>query len=50
MKPEMIYISRGLCADCDKKGYGTSQNQANKNIKYICSICGERRIKNGSNN
>jgi len=49
MKPERIYTLTGRCGDCDKKGYGTSRNQAKKNIKYMCSICDKRRIKNGIN-
>jgi len=39
LESEGVFTVKGLCANCDVKGYGTSHTHAKKNRNSICSTC-----------
>ncbi len=39
LESEEVFTVKGLCANCDVKGYGMSRTHARKNRNSICITC-----------
>ncbi len=39
LESEEVFTVKGLCVNCDLKGYGTSRTQGKKNRNNICGAC-----------